>query len=147
VTNFGDTPLYEQLVLPYDKTVSQEAADKALLNILHICDYGSSYNQIHKFASYPGSIINPPIRLADGSEVKTKEVQEVFGRPVMGGLDRLGILSKGQTEDTKAEVDKVLKEAAPNFILAADCTVSSEVPWQHLRAVIDYAHDWRLRNS
>jgi uroporphyrinogen decarboxylase len=143
VKNFAEAPLYEKLIFPYDKIVSQEASDKALVNILHICDYESPYNQIQKFVSYPGSIINPPVRLADGSAVKTKDVQQVFGRPVMGGLDRKGILAKGKPEEIKLEVDRVLQEAAPNFILAADCTVPGEVPWQTLRAVIDYAHDWR----
>ena len=143
VNNFAETPLYDKLILPFDQTISQEASDKALINILHICDYESPYNQIRKFTSYPGSIINPPVRLADGSAVKTKDVQQAFGRPVMGGLDRLGILSKGKPEEIKAEVDRVLRDAAPNFILAADCTIPSEVPWQNLRTVIDYAHEWR----
>jgi uroporphyrinogen decarboxylase len=147
VNNFGETPLYDKLILPFDQIISQEASNKALINILHICDYESPYNQIRKFTSYPGSIINPPIHLADGSAIKTKDVQQTFGRPVMGGLDRLGILSKGRPEEIKAEVDRVLREAAPNFILAADCTVPSETPWQNLRTVIDYAHDWRENHS
>jgi uroporphyrinogen decarboxylase len=143
MNNFGETPLYDKLVQPFDQIVSQEASDKALVNILHICDYESSYRQIRKFASYPGSIINPPVRLADGSAIQTKEVQQAFGRPVMGGLNRLGILAKGSPEEIKPEVDRIFKAAAPNFILAADCTVPGEVPWPTLRAVIDYAHEWR----
>ncbi|MDR2809251.1 MAG: hypothetical protein LBB84_01675 [Tannerellaceae bacterium] len=146
VKNFGDTPLYDKLILPFDTIVSQEAGNKATVNILHICDYNSPYSQIRKFTSYPGSIINPPIRLADGSPVSTKEVQQIFDRPVMGGLDRLGILAKGNPEEIKVEVDKVFADASPNFILAADCTVPGEVPWQNLRAVIDYAHEWRTNH-
>jgi uroporphyrinogen decarboxylase len=142
--NFGDTPLFDKLVAPYDKIVSQEAADKGLLSILHVCDYGESrYSKIDKFASYQGSVINPPVVLADGSPVNLKEVQKTFKRPVFGGLDRLGILAKGPVDAIKKEVDKVLKEAPQNFILGADCTVPGETPWQQLRAVIDYAHDWR----
>ncbi|MDR3261234.1 MAG: hypothetical protein LBT78_05295 [Tannerella sp.] len=145
---FGEGELFEKTVVPYDNTVSQEAGDKALLNILHICDYGESYyTRIGQFASYPGSIINAPNRLLDGTPIKIKEVQETFHRPVMGGLDRLGVLAKGTVEEAKAEVDKVLKEASPNFILGADCTVPSDVPYQKLRAVIDYAHDWRINNG
>jgi uroporphyrinogen decarboxylase len=145
---FGDGPLFEQAVAPYDKIVSQEASDKALLNILHICDYGESYyTQINKFASYPGSIINAPNVLLDGTPVKLKEVQETFHRPVMGGLDRLGVLAKGSVEEAKAAVDQVLNQAPANFILGADCTVPSDVPYPKLRAVIDYAHDWRINHG
>jgi uroporphyrinogen decarboxylase len=146
--NFGEGELFEKLVVPYDLIVSQAASDKALLNILHICDYGESYyTNIYQFASYPGSIINAPNILLDGSPIKTKDVQKTFGRPVMGGLDRLGVIAKGTIDEAKAAVDKVLSEAPANFILGADCTVPSETPYEKLRAVIDYAHEWRTVNA
>jgi uroporphyrinogen decarboxylase len=146
--NFGEGELFEKLVVPSDLVVSQAASDKALLNILHICDYGESYyTNIRQFASYPGSIINAPNVLLDGSPIQTRDVQTTFKRPVMGGLDRLGVLIKGTIDETKAAVDKVLSEAAPNFILGADCTVPSETSYERLRAVIDYAHDWRINNA
>jgi uroporphyrinogen decarboxylase len=146
--NFGEGELFEKLVVPSDLTVSQAASNKALVNILHICDYGESYyTNIRQFASYPGSIINAPNVLLDGSPVKTKDVQSIFGRPVMGGLDRLGAIAKGTLEEAKAAVDKVLSEASQNFILGADCTVPSETPYDKLRALIDYAHDWRINNA
>jgi uroporphyrinogen decarboxylase len=146
--NFGESALFEKAVLPYDLQVSQRASDRALLNILHVCDYGEAYyTNISRFASYPGSIINAPNRLLDGTPVKIKDVQDTFGRPVMGGLDRLGVIAKGSETEAKAEVDKVLSEASPNFILGADCTVPSDIPYQKLRAVIDYAHDWRLNHG
>ena len=145
---FDNGALFEKAILPYDKIVSQEASNKALLNILHICDYGEAYyRQINQFTSYPGSIINAPNVLLDGTPIKTAEVQTTFRRPVMGGLDRLGVLIKGTEEEAKAAVDTVLREASPNFILGADCTVPSDVPWQRLRAVIDYAHNWRVNNG
>lgn len=147
-TRFGNGPIFEKLIAPYDKIISQEASDKALLNILHICDYGNAhYNDISQFVSYPGSIINPPIVKADGTPIKLKDVQHDFKRPVFGGLDRLGVIAKGTIEEAKAEVDKVLRDAPANFILGADCTVPSETSWQTLRAVIDYAHNWRINHQ
>jgi uroporphyrinogen decarboxylase len=145
--NFGDGPLFDKLIAPFDKAVLQESSDKALLNILHICDYSATYKQLDKFRSYPASIINPPIVLDNEVPVKLKDVQAAFGRPVFGGLNRLGVISKGTSEEIKNEVDRILKEASPNFILGADCTVASNTPWQTLRTAIDYAHDWRLTNG
>lgn len=143
-SRFGDGPIFKDLIAPFDKVISQEASDKALLNILHICDYGNAtYDDINQFVSYPGSIINPPIHKTDGSHIDLKEVQQTFKRPMFGGLDRLGVLAKGTSEQAKAEVDKVLSNAPANFILGADCTVPSETSWKHLRDVIDYAHTWR----
>lgn len=145
---FGDSPIFDKLIAPYDKKIAQEASDKTLLNIVHICDYGdATYDNVDQFVSYPGSIINPPIHKTDGTTIKIKDVQNAFKRPVLGGLDRLGVIANGTPEQAKAEVDKVLSEASPNFILGADCTVPSETPWQNLRAVIDYAHDWRINNG
>ena len=143
---FNDSPLFEKTIVPYDKIISQEASKKALVNILHICDYGEAYyKHINNFTSYPGSIINVPNLLLDGSLIKPKEVQAKFNRPVMGGLDRLGVLAKGSVEEVLSEVDKVLNEASPNFILGADCTIPNDVPWQKLRSIIDYAHGWRTK--
>lgn len=145
---FDNGPLFEKVIVPYDKIVSQEASDKALVNILHICDYGEAYySQISRFASYPGSIINVPNLLLDGTPVRPNEVQTTFRRPVMGGLDRLGVLAKGTEEEAILATDEVLRNASPNFILGADCTVPGDVPWQKLRAVIDYAHNWRTNHA
>ncbi|GHV04497.1 hypothetical protein FACS189416_2920 [Bacteroidia bacterium] len=147
VKSFDLGPLFDKLIVPYDKQVLQKANEVSLINILHICDYGSSYSSLKPFISYPGSIINPPIRLSDNTPVKPKDVQKDFGRPVFGGLDRLGVISTGTPEQITAEVDKVLKEASPNFFLAADCTVDGNASWKNLRTAIDYAHDWRAKNS
>jgi geranylgeranyl pyrophosphate synthase len=50
-------------------------------------------------------------------------------------------------EEAKKAVDKVLENASPNFILGADCTVPGDTDWEKLRAVIDYAHTWRLTHN
>jgi len=144
--NFGDGDIFAQLIEPYDMMVLNECADKTAFNILHICDYHGAYSRLNRFVPYPASVINPPYVLADGTLVKTKDVQEAFKRPVMGGLNRNGVIAKGTEAEILAEVDKVMSEAAQNIILAADCTVPGEVPWQTLRTVIDYAHNWRLNH-
>jgi len=147
VKNFDDGPLFDKLIAPFDKAVLTEASNISLVNILHICDYGSTYKSLKPFVSYPGSIINPPIKLSDGSDVHAKDVQALFGRPVFGGLDRLGTIATGSPEAIKKEIDAVLKDASPNFLLGADCTVDGGTPHQNLRAAIDYAHDWRINNG
>ena len=50
---------------------------------------------------------------------------------------------RARLEEAKKAVDEVLENAAPNFILGADCTVPGDTDWEKLRAVIDYAHTWR----
>ena len=140
------TKIWKEQIREWDKHVSKVANEIGLINILHICDYGTPYKNaeaLYEYADYPASIINVPLKFSDGSTLNLKEAQKRFGRPIFGGLERLGVISKGTLEEAKAEVDKVLKDAAPNFILGADCTVPGDTDWEKLRAVIDYAHTWR----
>lgn len=140
------TKIWKEQIREWDKHVSEVANEIGLINILHICDYGTPYKNaeaLYEYADYPASIINVPLKFSDGSTLNLKEAQKRFGRPIFGGLERLGVIAKGSIEEAKAEVDKVLKDASPNFILGADCTVPGDTDWEKLRAVIDYAHTWR----
>lgn len=138
--------IWKEQVRQWDKHVSEVANEISEINILHICDYGTPYKNaeaLYAYSDYPASIINVPLKFSDGSTLNLKEAQQRFGRPIFGGLERLGAIAKGSLEEAKAAVDQVLKNASPNFILGADCTVPGDTDWDKLRAVIDYAHTWR----
>ena len=138
--------IWKEQVRQWDKHVSEVANEIGEINILHICDYGTPFKNaeaLYDFADYPASIINVPLKFSDGSTLNLKEAQKRFGRPIFGGLERLGVIANGSIEEAKAEVDKVLENASPNFILGADCTVPGTTDWENLRAIIDYAHTWR----
>ncbi len=138
--------LWNEHVRQWDKYVSEVADEIGEVNILHICDYGASFKNaeaLYAFADYPASIINVPLNFSDGTTLNLKEAQQRFRRPIFGGLERLGVIATGTVEEAKAQVDKVLENAPANFILGADCTVPGETDWDKLRAIIDYAHDWR----
>ena len=138
--------IWQEQVRQWDKHVSEVANEIGEINILHICDYGTPFKNaeaLYAFADYPASIINVPLNFSDGSSLNLKEAQQRFGRPIFGGLERLGVIAKGSIEEAKAAVDKVLENASPNFILGADRTVPGDTDWEKLRAVIDYAHTWR----
>lgn len=53
---------------------------------------------------------------------------QLYNRPYMGGLNRLGILAHGTPAQVHAAAESALRAAPPRFILAADCTVPSETP-------------------
>ena len=48
---------------------------------------------------------------------------QLFGRPIMGGMDRKGVLATGSTDEVRHEAEAVLRAAPERFILGADCTV------------------------
>ena len=60
-----------------------------------------------------------------------------------GGLDRKGIITTGGEAEITEVVLNILKEAPEKFILAADCTLSSDNNWNNIRTAIATAHDFR----
>lgn len=138
--------IWNKYVRKWDKYVSEVADSIGEINILHICDYGTPFKNaqaLYAFKDYPASIINVPLKFSDGSKLNLKEAQQQFGRPIFGGLERLGIIATGTTEEAKKAVDEVLANAPANFILGADCTIPGTTDYDKLRAVIEYTHTWR----
>jgi uroporphyrinogen decarboxylase len=76
-------------------------------------------------------------------KLQPREIAEMFGRPFMGGLERLGVIATGTPAEIRKEVEAVLAEAPERFILGADCTVPADTPWENLKAAIETAHAYR----
>ena len=81
--------------------------------------------------------------LLENDVEKLHHAQAVFKRPILGGLDHRGVLINGTLEEVYAQVDKVLSEGPQNLILGANCTVPDSTDSKRLRAVVEYAHNWR----
>jgi len=136
---FPDRTLFDECIRPYDLQQMELVNREAHFNILHVCDYRLPYKDLSPYASYPGQVVNTPLELT-GGKTTPEEVSRLFGRPFMGGLNRLGILATGTVQDVIAEADRVLAAAPERFILGADCTVPSSIPWENLRAAVNAAH-------
>ncbi len=138
---FPETDIFRKWIMPTDLAV-WEAIEACSFNILHVCDYGGAYDDLTPFLTYPGHIVNCSLKLGDRT-LRPTELAEMFGRPFMGGMERKGVIATGNLEDIRQAVLGVLAQAPDRFILAADCTIPSETPWEHLRAAIDIAHQYR----
>lgn len=136
---FDDPRIFDIAIKPYDLTVMNEINDNCQFNILHVCDHSLDYDDFSHVTDYPGDIVNCPLNLGDG-KITMKAAAEMFKRPYMGGLERLGILATGTPEQVKQATETVLHEAPERFILGADCTVPAETSWDNLKAAIDSAH-------
>jgi uroporphyrinogen decarboxylase len=131
--------LFTKYIKPADLVAMKLAVEKCPFNILHVCDYVSPYASYENVIDYPGQVVNANSRLKD-SELSWKEIATLFKRPIMGGLDRHGVLATGSPEAVEQEVKKVLKDIPRQFILGADCTVPSETKWENLKRAIAIAH-------
>jgi uroporphyrinogen decarboxylase len=140
---FADRALFQRVVKTYDMLLYKEISQLVPYNITHICDYDGSYEDFTpRFRDYPGQVINVPLE-ADHKPLTLSQAASLFKRPVMGGLDRQGILVKGTPEEVKKATQAVLAEAPANVILGADCTVSLKTAPENLRMAIRTAHEFR----
>jgi len=139
---FRDPRLFGRYVTPYDLRLMKEIDETCRFNILHVCDYEAPYADLAPFVDYPGHVVTCSPRLTTG-EVGLRELARRFGRPIMGGMDRKGVIGTGTDEEIRRAVTDVLQAAPDRFILGADCTVPGETRWEGLRTAIATAHSFR----
>jgi uroporphyrinogen decarboxylase len=139
---FRDASLFGRYVAPTDLRLMREIDETCAFNILHVCDYEAPYADLAPFLAYPGHVVGCPARLTTG-ETSLRELARRFGRPIMGGLDRKGVIATGTDEEIRRAAQDVLRAAPDRFILGADCTVASNARREGLRAAIAAAHDFR----
>jgi uroporphyrinogen decarboxylase len=136
---FHDLAIFQQYVMPYDLAVMNEIDAACVFNILHVCDYDGDYADFAPFKDYPGDVVSFPGMLA-GQPITPRDAAALFGRPVMGGLARKGVLATGSPDEVRAAAEAVLRDAPERFVLAADCTVPSDTPWENLKTAVETAH-------
>ena len=138
---FHDTNIFQEYIKPTDLAVWDEVSSSSF-NILHICDYEGGYDDLTPFLDYPGHIVNSSLTVGDQT-LTPKDASYLFGRPFMGGMERKGVLATGNSESIQQTVTDVLAQAPQQFVLAADCTIPSDTPWENLRTAIEAAHQHR----
>ncbi len=72
---------------PFDLVLMNEMKRSCPFNILHVCDYNGPYADLSPFVDYPGHVVNVNPQL-QGSRLPWSEIARMFGRPLMGGMDR-----------------------------------------------------------
>ncbi len=137
--------VFQEVFKPYDRQLSDVAAEVAPFNILHICESGGHFTPetLNDYLDYPGSVINPPLHNWKDKGLTLKDINKLFGRPVLGGLNNRGAIKDGTFEELKAEVDEILANAPDNFIFGADDSLPNDVDQEKVRRIVDYIHTWR----
>ena len=135
--------LFDRAIKTYDMLLYKQVSQLVPYNIMHVCDYDGPYEEFDlRFQDYPGQVVNVPLS-ADHKSLSMRHAADIFQRPIMGGLDRKGVLSNGNPEEVKEVTLAALQNAPAHFILGADCTVSSKTPLENLRMAITTAHEFR----
>jgi uroporphyrinogen decarboxylase len=137
---FKDKSIFTNYIKPTDLAVWEEA-QTCRFNILHVCDYEGGYDDLSPFLDYPVHVVNCSLKLGDGM-LDAKDISRMFGRPFMGGIERKGIIATGDKQAIRQTVRGTLSLAPERFILAADCTVPGDTPWENLKIAIEEAHGY-----
>jgi len=131
--------LFDQCIRPFDLALMEEANRTCRFNILHVCDYRLPYANLSPYVDYPGQVVSAGLELTTG-RLSPAEVARQFGRPFMGGLDRLAVLARGTPAQARRAAETALSTAPARFILGADCTVPADTSWDNLREAVSAAH-------
>ena len=137
---FYDIPgFFDTFVKPYDLAVMSECNLDTKMNILHICNWEGPYDDLTRFKDYPAQIINTPDNL-NGVPFSLADGVKLFGRPVLGGFNRLGEFNTISAEEAAAQTRRILTESPKGRVMiGADCTVGS-APLANIKAAVAAAH-------
>ena len=137
---FEERALFEECIKPYDLVIMEEINRRCVFNILHICDYHDMYDDLTTYLDYPGHVVNCSLEL-ESQTLTGEQVSRMFGRPYMGGLDRKGVIVHGNEAQIREAVEDSLSGAPDRYILAADCTLPSDIDWNNIKTAISAAHE------
>ncbi len=142
VGKFSDPQVFARNVKPFDLVLMNEMNRSCRFNILHVCDYNGPYADLAPYAEYPGHVVNCNPKLTTRTLTWT-DVERLFNRPCMGGMDRHGIMTTGSAEQARQAARDALKQATTPFVLGADCTLPNDIKWDNIRAAVDAAHAFK----
>ena len=132
--------LYSRAISPSEKKVLSAAHESSAYNILHICGYEGSRNDLSLYADYDVKAINWAVTVEG---VGLKEGKKLFGgRTVIGGFGntKQSLLYAGSKSDIEQYTQELLENAGTcGVILGADCTIPPDIDLNRLAWVRDKA--------
>ncbi len=124
---------FSRYIKPNDIIVLEAAGRAPAGTILHMC---KDQLNIDLYKDYPGDIVN---WATHEQNISLDEGRALFQRPILGGFDdRAGVLVDGSKEEIEEEVRRLVKAYGPtNYMLGADCTLPTEIPYERIRWAVD----------
>lgn len=131
---------FAELIAPLDRMILKASKDAGGKNFLHMCKDDLN---MERYRSYGGlvDVVNWGVYETGFS---LEEGRSMFpGTAVMGGLaNRSGVMVEGTIEELKAEVKRIIRDfGKTSFILGADCTLPTEIPYERIRAIAEAARE------
>lgn len=135
---------YQEFVFPFEMALYNHIKLKTDFDVLHICKSGIDFN---RYTSLKPTLVNWGIHT---NGLSLTQGQEFFpGSILLGGFpDRTGILIDGSKEDVYHYTEQILKEmSGKRFILGADCTLPTDIPYEKIRWVMEAVKELSYGNK
>lgn len=139
---FFKDSIFKKYILPYEKTVLDNANKVSATNILHVCGFAGLANNLELFKDFEAAAYNWAVH-AEG--VSLTEGKQFFGgKAVFGGFEQDTVIYKGTQAEVEAAAWKILDECGQiGTMLGADCVVPVDIDNHRLdwvrQAAIKYA--------
>lgn len=133
---------FARWIEPLDKLILSEIRKSGCGTFLHICKDRLNMERYRSYCEFC-DIVNWGVYEAPYSLEQGKKLFP--GKPLMGGLPaRTGVMTQGTLEELTQEAKRLAAEyGSQPFILGADCTLPTEIPYQRIRAIVDAAREVR----
>ncbi|NLB90244.1 MAG: uroporphyrinogen III decarboxylase [Clostridiales bacterium] len=129
---------FAEVIEPFDRQILLAAKEAKGDIFLHICKDNLEMNRYKNYQDIC-DVLNWGVYETSFS---LEEGKALFpNATIMGGLEnRSGVFVEGTIEELEAEVRKVIQNfGTTGFILGADCTLPTEMPYERIRAAVHAA--------
>jgi uroporphyrinogen decarboxylase len=130
-----DEETFLNYVKPYDLKILNALRGRTDMLFLHIC---KDRTRLPLYRDYPADAVNWAIHDGDYS---LGDGRKLFEIALLGGLDdRAGVIVSGSASDISDAVRSLIMSVGKKgFILGADCTLPTEIPFANIRAAVSAA--------
>ncbi|MDL2229403.1 uroporphyrinogen III decarboxylase [Treponema sp. OttesenSCG-928-L16] len=133
--NFYTDEEFSELIEPFDKEILSVCREMGCYSFLHICKKNLNIERYRSYVPYT-DVVNWGIY---ENGIYPDQVRRLFpDKTIMGGFaNRSGVLVEGTRDEIAAETRKIILENGPDkFILGADCTLPTAIPYQNIRYAV-----------
>lgn len=132
--------IYDEVIAPAERKILAAANEVSENNILHICGYEGTRNDLTWYKDYEAKAIN---YAATVEGVNLAEGRRIFGgKAVIGGFANTkdSVLYRGTKEEIEQSTEEIVRNAGKTgLIIGADCTVPNDIDVRRLQWVRDKA--------
>lgn len=138
--NYFTDEEFAEIIEPFDQQILRVSKDAGAINFLHMCKENLNMQRYESYGEL-ADVVNWGVYETDFS---LEQGQKLFpGTTIMGGLaNRSGVMVEGTIEELKEAAKNVIRDYGKTaFILGADCTLPTEIPYERIRAIAEAARE------